>query len=117
MSRVVVVIASGPEHEQRAHEGLSLARAMHEIGMLDDVRVLLTGPGVRCLDPDAADADRLRDAVEGLLQAGVPVAACTRSLHEHHLLDAVADLEAVRPVGGPTFLSEQVIAGARLLTF
>ena len=117
MSRVVVVIASGPEHEPRAHEGLVLARAMHEIGMLDEVRVLLTGPGVRCLDPDAADADRLRDDLEGLTEAGVPVAACTRSLNEHRLLDAVADLEAVRPVGAPTFLSEQVLAGARILTF
>ena len=45
------------------------------------------------------------------------MAACTPSLSEHRLLDAVADLEALRPVGAPTFLSEQVLAGARILTF
>lgn len=117
MARLLVVIASGPEDEPRALEGLLLARAVHEIGMIDTVGVLLTGPGVACLDPDAAGADRLRDAVEALLEAKVPVAACTRSLAEHRLLDAAAALPAIRPVGAPTFLADAITGGARLLSF
>jgi hypothetical protein len=114
MAKILIVLASGPEHEARAREGLSLARAIHEIGMAESIRILLTGPGVRCLDPEA---DELREGLEGALEAGVPVAACTRSLDAYRLLDAAADLEAVQPVGAPVYLATRAEEGYAFLTF
>lgn len=117
MPRLLVVVASGPEHEARALEGLSTAEAIHRMGMLEEVRVLLTGPGVRAVDASDPEAERLYDALEALFEAKVPVGACTRSLAEHRLLDAAAERPELRPVGAPTQIAEAVAAGTALLTF
>lgn len=85
--------------------------------MLASVRVLLTGPGVRCLDPDDPEAEDLEAAVRALVEAGVEVAACTRSLAEHRLVDAAAKIPEVKPVGAPTWLAAQVDAGAAIASF
>lgn len=117
MTAILVIVASGPkEGPARALEGLEQARAMHEIGMLDEVRVLLTGPGVGCI-ADGPDAEDHREAVENLLAAGVEVAACTRSLNNADLIEVSAGLPALRPVGTPTYLSARAREGDTVVTF
>ena len=117
MPSLLVVVASGPEHEGRALEGLRAALAIHHMHMLDEVRVLLTGPGVGCLDASAPESERLVGAVEALLAAGVPVAACTRSLNEHGLLETLDVLPDVRPVSAPTHIAAAVSDGTAVVTF
>lgn len=114
MPRIAVVIASGPDQAERAAEGLTIAAAMHHSGMLEAVTVLLTGPGVRCLE---RGVESLRDRVDALVEAGVVVAACTRSLAEHRLLDEPALTEGIRPVGAPTFLAAKAGEGFQFLSF
>ncbi len=114
MPRIAIVVASGPEEAARALEGLSIAAAMHHSGMLEALAVLLTGPGVRCLE---RDAEAVREAVDTLLEAGVPVAACTRSLAEYRLLDDPSLTEGIRPVGAPTFLAARAGEGFQFLSF
>lgn len=115
MAKILMVLATGPEDATRAREGLHLARAIHEVGMAEAIRLLLVGSGVRCLDPGAEG--ELMDALEAVLEAGVPVAACTRSLGEHRLVDAAAAFEAIQPVGAPVYLAARVDEGYAMLTF
>jgi len=117
MAALLVLVASGPEAAPRALEGLKLARSVHEMGMLEAVRVLLTGPGVRCLDPEDPEAEELEAEVRALVEAGVEVVACTRSLAEHRLVDAAARIPEVQPVGAPTWLAAEVGAGAAIASF
>ena len=117
MTEVLVLIASGPEDAPaRALEGLTQARAMFQIGMLDRVRVLLTGPGVGCI-AESPEAEEHREAVEELLADGVEVAACTKSLNSADLLDTAAGLPLLRPVGTPTYLSERARSGDTVVSF
>ena len=116
MGRLLVVVATGTQYEARALEGLQLAHAIHQIGMVEEVRVLLTGPGVAALSPDP-EAERLHEALDALLTGGVGVAACTRSLNEHQLIEAAQQHPEVRPVGAPTYLSTLVQEDWRIVSF
>ncbi|MFW5878710.1 MAG: DsrE family protein [Myxococcota bacterium] len=116
MAKILITLVSGPEAELRAKEGLSLARAIHEVGMAQAVSLFLTGPGVLALSSEDPRCVDLREALEAVLAAGVPVAACTRSLAEHDLLGEVEAL-GVAPAGAPVFLSEKIDEGYAMLSF
>ncbi len=117
MAKMLVIVTSGPDSHVRAREGLTLVRAIHETGMAESVSLLLFGEGVRCLSSGDERCMELHEELERVLGAGVHTAACTRSLEEHRLLDAVERLDAVEPVGAPVFLSSRADDGYAMLTF
>lgn len=94
-----------------------MARAIHEAGMAESVRLLLTGTGVRCLERDDESCSELNECLMRVLEAEVPTAACTKSLDEHGLLDEVEGIEDIEPVGSPVYLSSRVDDGYAMLTF
>ncbi len=116
MARILIIVTSASSLHGRGREGLSTARTMHENGMAKPVAVLLVGEGVRCLTAGGGCREDVHVEMRSLLEAGVSISACSRSVEEHSLEHEV-DARAIEKVDAADFLAAKAGANYAILTF
>jgi hypothetical protein len=72
MTKIASWITAGPGQEGKALAGVRIAARLHQAGKAE-TKVVFFGPGVKLLDEATGD---LREAIEALKGAGVPILAC-----------------------------------------
>ncbi|MCY0885123.1 MAG: DsrE family protein [Firmicutes bacterium] len=86
MAKLAFWITAGPELEEKALAGLILAARL-KANRNQDVQVYLFGPGVRLA---ANPSPRIKEALDGLNQASVPVSYCPANAKQYQLEEAMA---------------------------
>lgn len=114
---MLVLLATDPERDtSRCEQALLLALNSHRTEILEEVRVMLFGDGVRILDP-SIDADAVfNDLITRLHKEGVEVVACTGNLVRHNLAEA-ARRAAVAPAGAQVYVSARLTEDFAVVTF
>jgi hypothetical protein len=114
---MLLLLVADPEHDlDRCRNALLLALNTHRTTMLEEVRVLLFGAGVKVLDPIVDEDGVLSDLLRRLVTEGVGVAACSGSLLELGLGGEARAL-GVTPAGAQVYLAARINAGVAVVTF
>lgn len=109
--KVLVIILSGEDDPRRVEKGLTFAMKSKKLGMLNDVKVLLWGPGVDILKSQQFDG-----FIKDLKSEGVIVSACVSDIKRSGL-DSEISKEAVKAAGAAVFISDSVMDGYQVITF
>ncbi len=114
---MLLLLVADPERDaERCEAGLLLALNSRRTDMLDEVRVLLFGRGVRVLDAETDERGRFSELLERLAECEVEVVACTGSLLEQGLGGAARDA-GVAAAGAQVYVAGRIAEGFSVVTF
>ncbi len=117
MASMLLLLVANPERDgARCEAGLLLALNTKRTDILNEVRVMLYGSGVRILDAEIDERDRFGDLLRRLADEGVEVVACSGSLLEHGVGLAAREL-GIAPAGAQVYLPARISEGFSVVTF
>lgn len=116
-SRMLVLLVADPEsQESRCEQGLLLALNSARTDMLEEVRVMLSGDGVKILD-ETIDADgTFAELLDHLRTAKVEIVACTGNLGRHGLAESARNA-GIPPAGAQVYVPARIREGFEVVTF
>ncbi len=114
--KLLVVILSGQKEEFRARQGLIFAKNAKKLKILDDVKVLLFGPGVEIIRAKGEYSEEFQKFLKDLVSEGVLVSACIANVKALGLEEDMKRLD-IKAVGAALYISDLVKEGYSVITF
>ncbi|WP_309493527.1 DsrE family protein [Candidatus Hecatella orcuttiae] len=112
--KLLVVILSSRNGEDRVRQGLILTRDLKKLDFLREIRLLFYGSGVEWLALDLSG--EVKDLLEEVKGLGVEIAACSANVRELGL-DLDVQEQGVKIVGAPIYIADRLSEGFTIMTF
>lgn len=112
--KLLVVILSSRNGEDRVRQGLILTRDLKKLKFLAEIRLLFYGSGVEWLALDLTG--EVKELVDEVKSLGVEIAACSANVRELGL-DLDVQEQGAKMVGAPIYIADRLSEGFSIMTF